>query len=64
MIWCLVCVCIIKVWVGLTFFFVDDVLLFVGATVDQTKVVMDPLDEFCISSSMKVNVLKSKIMCY
>jgi len=45
------------------FLFADDVLLFCEATPYQTKVVMDTLNEFCIASAMKVNVLKSKAMC-
>ena len=43
--------------------FADDVLLYCEATLDQTKVVMDTLNEFCIASGMKVNILKSKAMC-
>lgn len=44
-------------------FFADDVLLFCPATVNQVQVVMDSLNDFCLSSGLKVNFEKSKAMC-
>lgn len=40
-------------------FFVDDVLLFCPTTPSQVQVVMDSLNDFCISSGLKVNFEKS-----
>ena len=42
-------------------FFVDDLILFAEALVDQIKVVMDCLDQFCEISGQKVSFQKSNI---
>ena len=42
-------------------FFADDLVMFAKASVDQIKVVMDCLHQFCIVSSQKVSFWKSSI---
>jgi len=43
--------------------FADDVMLFCEASIEQVKVVMDTLEEFCSASGLRINTLKSKAMC-
>ena len=43
--------------------FDDDVMLFCEVSPEQVKVVMDTLEEFCSTSGLRINTLKSKAMC-
>lgn len=43
-------------------FFADDVLLFVKAKKSQVRLLKHMLDEFCLTSGLKVNASKSKIL--
>lgn len=42
-------------------FFVDDVMLFAEATVEQAKVIRQCLDKFCVASGQKVSYMKSSV---
>ena len=45
----------------LTYFFVDDVMLFAKASLDQGEEIWSCLEEFCVSWGLKVNNSKTRV---